>query len=487
MAVSLGAVSHALFIAGVLAMIVAMYSGLSKCRGEVPWPWAGLANAALLLQFPLAHSALLTPRGGRLLSHLIPGLHGVTLATTTYATIASLQLLVLFIFWTPSGIVWWRAEGIALWMLTGAYAASWVLLMKAIFDAGTELQLGALGWLSLLARIKPQYPDMPTLGLFRHIRQPIYVAFALTLWTVPVWTPDQLVLAISYTAYCVLAPRLKERRFAFRYGDRFKHYRNSVPYMLPSSRAPKTLTMRNDLSIYNAVADQWWSDDVRWVRTLKNLVPGRLTWFDRHIEWPGKDVLDLGCAGGFMAEAMARRGANVTGIDPAAGAIEAARSHLQESSLDIRYDVGAGEALPYADFSFDVVVCVDVLEHVSDLNEVLAQVTRVLRPGGLFLFDTINRNTLAKLVMITLAEDILRLLPAGTHDPSMFIKPEELRIALHKAGLEPGSTVGLGPRGLTRRFDLTFGPIPMTTIIFMGIARKPHSVAASLRENVSCI
>ena len=75
--------------------------------------------------------------------------------------------------------------------------------------------------------------------------------------------------------------------------------------------------MRNDLTIYNSVADQWWSDDVRWVRTLKNLVPGRLRWFDRQTDWQGRDVLDLGCAGGFMAETLAQRGANVTGIDPA--------------------------------------------------------------------------------------------------------------------------------------------------------------------------
>ena len=87
-----------------------------------------------------------------------------------------------------------------------------------------------------------------------------------------------------------------------------------------------TSIRRNDLSIYNRVADQWWSDEVRWVRTLKNLVPGRLAWFDRYIDWADKDVLDLGCAGGFMAEALASKGARVTGIDPASDAIEAAKS-----------------------------------------------------------------------------------------------------------------------------------------------------------------
>ena len=114
-----------------------------------------------------------------------------------------------------------------------AYATSWLLLMKASFDAGAEVQSGALGWMSLMARIRPVFPDTPTRGLFRLIRQPIYVAFALTLWTAPVWTPDQLALAVNYTAYCLLAPRLKERRFAVRHGDRFNRYRATVPYALP--------------------------------------------------------------------------------------------------------------------------------------------------------------------------------------------------------------------------------------------------------------
>ncbi len=233
LALGFGAVCHTVFAAGVLAMIGAMFFGLSESLGTVPWPWAMLANAALVLQFPLAHSLLLTGRGGRLLTRLIPGPHGATLATTTYAIIAAAQLLALFALWTPSGLVWWRAEGAAFWVLTAAYAASWLRLLKASFDAGAEVQSGALGWMSLLARIRPVFPDMPTQGLFRLIRQPIYLAFALTLWTPPVWTPDQLALAVSFTAYCLLAPRLKERRFAARYGARFDRYRTQVPYMLP--------------------------------------------------------------------------------------------------------------------------------------------------------------------------------------------------------------------------------------------------------------
>ncbi len=228
-----GIVVHAVFAIAVLAMITAMFFGMSRGLGTVPWPLAFLANAALLLQFPLMHSVLLTRQGGRWLSRLVPGPHGGTLATTTYALIASLQLLALYALWTPSGIIWWQAEGWAFYGITGLYAASWLLLMKASFDAGAEVQSGALGWLSLLQAIRPRFPDMPTTGLFRVIRQPIYVAFALTLWTVPVWTPDQLAVAVTLTAYCLLAPLLKERRFEARYGDRFRRYRQSVPYALP--------------------------------------------------------------------------------------------------------------------------------------------------------------------------------------------------------------------------------------------------------------
>ena len=237
-----------------------------------------------------------------------------------------------------------------------------------------------------------------------------------------------------------------------------------------------TPTKRNNLEIYNDVAAQWWSDEIRWVRTLKNLVPGRLAWFDRHIDWSGRAVLDLGCAGGFMAEALTEKGAQVTGIDPAQDAIDAARARAAHIGQEIRYDVGVGEALPYEARTFDAVVCVDVLEHVADLSRVLAEVVRVLKPGGLFLFDTINRNPVSRLATITVAEDILGLLPKGTHDPAMFIKPAELVEAMQNAGLVPGPMQGLGPRGVNRRGDFTFGPLPLRSVIYMGVARKPAAV-----------
>ena len=231
-----GAACHGIFALAGLAMLWGLYTGLTQTFGQVPWPWAALANALLLAQFPLGHSLLLTDRGRRWLARLAPRPHGTTLATTSYAAIASLQLLALFTLWTPSGVVVWRAEGWAFWAMTALYLGSWGLLTKASFDAGPEVQSGALGWWSLARGRKPVFPPMPTGGLFRVVRQPIYVSFALVLWTMPVWTLDQLALAAAYTAYCLIAPRWKERRFERFFGAEFEAYRARVPYWLPFPR-----------------------------------------------------------------------------------------------------------------------------------------------------------------------------------------------------------------------------------------------------------
>ncbi len=233
-ALAFGVLVHSIFAVAVLTMITAMFFGMSQSLGTVPWPVAAVTNAVLILQFPILHSLLLTRSGSRWMANLLPKAYGETLATTNYAIIASIQLLFLFLFWTPSGIIWWEAEGAALFVIICVYAAAWLMLIKASFDAGAEVQSGALGWMSLLQNIKPRFPGMPTTGLFRVIRQPIYVAFALTTWTVPVWTPDQLVLALTLTTYCLAAPKLKEHRFEKRYGNRFRAYKRIVPYVVPS-------------------------------------------------------------------------------------------------------------------------------------------------------------------------------------------------------------------------------------------------------------
>ena len=239
----------------------------------------------------------------------------------------------------------------------------------------------------------------------------------------------------------------------------------------------------NDLTIYDTWAPQWWTGSARWLSTLHNLVPARLAYFDKLVSrWDGGDVLDLGCGGGFMSVALARRGAQVTAIDPSAGAIDAGQRHAAEKRLDIDFRRGFGEDLDMPDSSVDVVVCVDVLEHVTDVPRTLDEITRVLRPGGMFLFDTINRNWLARLLVVTMAEDVLRLLPKGAHDPDLFIKPGELRGQLSQRGFEDIRLAGLGPKGLNHRLDLTFGQVPTTLVQYMGGARldAPAIIAKSI-------
>lgn len=231
-----GVVCHVCFAVAMASMMVAMYFGMSRSLGAVPRPWSWIANAALLVVFPLMHSLLLSSRGRALLARLAPAGTGVTLTTTTFVIIAAVQVFALFALWTPSGTIWWQARGVALEFMIGLYAAPWLLLGKAITDAGIKLQIGSLGWTALLRGRKPVYPQIPRTGLFRFTRQPIYVAFTLTLWTVPTWTPDQLVVALTLTAYCLIGPLFKEARFRRLHGPAFESYASGVPYWLPWPR-----------------------------------------------------------------------------------------------------------------------------------------------------------------------------------------------------------------------------------------------------------
>lgn len=235
-AVCYGIVCHLTFVAGVATMIAAMYFGMSRSLGALHSPWSWIANLALLVQFPLMHSLLLTTGGRAFLARLAPNGVGATLSTTTYVTIASLQVFTLFALWSPTGTIWWQAHGSAKVVLICLYAASWLLLGKSMADAGLSVQTGSLGWFALLRAKRPVYPKMPTTGLFRFTRQPIYVSFTLTLWTVPTWTPDQLVVAGILTAYCLVAPLSKEARFRRIYGAAFDAYARTVPYWLPVPR-----------------------------------------------------------------------------------------------------------------------------------------------------------------------------------------------------------------------------------------------------------
>lgn len=235
-ALGYGVICHVFFLIAVLTMMVAMFFGMSRSLGGLTSPWSWIANGALLIQFPVLHSLLLSARGRRAITRMAPRDTGATLVTTTYVTIAAVQVFALFALWSPSGIIWWQAQGVTFVVIVTLYAASWLLLGLAMTNAGLSVQTGSLGWTSLLRGTKPVYPKMPETGLFRLTRQPIYVAFALTLWTVPTWTPDQLVVALALTTYCLIGPVFKEARFRHVYGASFERYARSVPYWLPLPR-----------------------------------------------------------------------------------------------------------------------------------------------------------------------------------------------------------------------------------------------------------
>ena len=236
LALSYGLVCHVIFAASVGLMIFHMFFGMRYSLGTLSAPWSWLVNALLLLQFPLGHSFFLSAKGRAILNCLAPSVFARNLSTTTYVIIASVQVFLLFNVWTFSGTLWWQASGVAFAILVALYGASWLMLGLAILNAGITLQTGFLGWWSVFQNKKPVFPAMPVRGLFRLMRQPIYVAFACTVWTVPNWTPDQLVIAVSLSAYCLIGPLFKEARFRKIYGQAFLDYQKNHPYWLPFPR-----------------------------------------------------------------------------------------------------------------------------------------------------------------------------------------------------------------------------------------------------------
>jgi 2-polyprenyl-6-hydroxyphenyl methylase/3-demethylubiquinone-9 3-methyltransferase len=189
---------------------------------------------------------------------------------------------------------------------------------------------------------------------------------------------------------------------------------------------------KNDLEYYDLNADAWW-DEGEVLNLLDHFNKSRFEFVTDYVRsWQGLRVLDVGCGGGLACEPLAKRGANVSGIDLSQNSINVAQAHATENHLPIDYRVANAENLPYEDNTFDVVLCFDVLEHVADLERVVSEISRVLKSNGIFLFDTINRNFKSRAVMIWLLEDILKQIPRGLHDWNKFIKPDELADILNR-------------------------------------------------------
>jgi 2-polyprenyl-6-hydroxyphenyl methylase/3-demethylubiquinone-9 3-methyltransferase len=179
--------------------------------------------------------------------------------------------------------------------------------------------------------------------------------------------------------------------------------------------------------------------------------PTRLNFFKRkiftelNIKSQGKSALEVGCGGGVLTKEIALMGFDVTGIDPSEQSIKIAAGHANAGGLRISYETGIGEALPYRDAAFDIVFCCDVLEHVRDMPKVISEISRVLKPGGLFCYDTLNRTLLSKLVAINISQYWKRwaFAPPNLHVWKMFIKPDELKLLLGQNNLEWKEHMGM--------------------------------------------
>ena len=216
-AVIYGMVCHGFFLVAGILMFIQLFTGFSGQLVPSFFPTHFLFNIILLIQFPIFHSFFLTKSGKKFLHIFYSERFTGKLDTTVYAAIASVQLIILFLYFT----------------LCCGYVCGWLALSISSVQAGFGVQTGSLGWISVYRGVRLQYPDMPTRGLFAVIRHPIYFSFCIILWVSPYLTADKLLLASAYSFYCLLAPLLKEKRFVHIYGDRFLRYKLETPYFFP--------------------------------------------------------------------------------------------------------------------------------------------------------------------------------------------------------------------------------------------------------------
>ncbi len=210
-----------------------------------------------------------------------------------------------------------------------------------------------------------------------------------------------------------------------------------------------------ELAKFSALAAKWW-DKTSEFRPLHEINPLRVEWIKKHTALQGKRVVDVGCGGGILAEAMAVAGAKVTGIDLAEKSLRVAQLHQLETGVDVQYEKVATEEFAQRESGqFDIVTCMEMLEHVPDPQSIVEACARLLKPGGYAFFSTLNRNPKSFLFAIVGAEYILKLLPKGTHEYAKFIKPSELISGARKVRLSLVGSTGLTYNPLTRVYSLS--------------------------------
>lgn len=213
---------------------------------------------------------------------------------------------------------------------------------------------------------------------------------------------------------------------------------------------------RDDAEIrkFEALAARWWDPNSEF-RPLHEINPLRMGFISGKVNPAGKRCVDIGCGGGILSEALTRQGATVTAIDLAEASLSVARLHQLESGLEIDYQNISAEALAEQEpGGYDIVTCLEMLEHVPDPEAIVAACAKLVRPGGHLFFSTLNRNPKSWLFSIVGAEYILKLLPKGTHDYAKFIKPSELAAWCRHQGLQQGELIGMGYNPITRQYSL---------------------------------
>jgi 2-polyprenyl-6-hydroxyphenyl methylase/3-demethylubiquinone-9 3-methyltransferase len=211
---------------------------------------------------------------------------------------------------------------------------------------------------------------------------------------------------------------------------------------------------QNELDKFSQLAHRWW-DPNREFKPLHEINPLRLECINDHAGISGKEVLDIGCGGGILSESMAQRGALVTGIDLSDKALGVARLHLLESGNKVDYQkISAEELAAQAPGRFDLVTCMEMLEHVPNPASTISACAALVKPGGHVFFSTLNRNPKAYLFAVIGAEYVLRMLPRGTHEYEKFIKPSELSRWAKSVGLEPDELIGMSYNPFNQRYRL---------------------------------
>ncbi|MBC3935725.1 bifunctional 2-polyprenyl-6-hydroxyphenol methylase/3-demethylubiquinol 3-O-methyltransferase UbiG [Undibacterium rugosum] len=209
-----------------------------------------------------------------------------------------------------------------------------------------------------------------------------------------------------------------------------------------------------EIQKFSELAHRWWDPSSEF-RPLHEINPLRLEWINQRIPLAGKNVIDVGCGGGILAESMAKKSASVTGIDLSEKALKVADLHSLESGVQVRYKLIAAEEMAEAEAGqFDVVTCMEMLEHVPDPASIIRACTKLVKPGGHVFFSTLNRNPKSYLFAIIGAEYLLQMLPKGTHDYAKFITPAELSQDIRNAGLELKTMKGLGYNPFTKMYSL---------------------------------